>query len=463
MRSVLIVCHLNLLTPDLLFPIQVCINAPQAIKEILIAWEYDAISTDSVKGILDNVKSKMCSLPVVISAWLCSYTNILHQKERLKPMNMVKEFTTPLANEGNTSTDLGNSPLGEQSNTYYKERSTLMANIIKKMFNDLHPRQQSKNKATISTHFNGLTVKTPLWELMETSFNGAHERSWLDLKTIYNMDTLLCIGGPQWFTDTLIRQVLKFDNSSDLNRAIDLVFGLFHMDIEQCALALITNILPNYLLNEKKQEFLSEPKASALIRLTVMTIYDAMTEVESGRKARQPKRLGRKRHYYQEMSTDSEPMDIDFKANSGPMRPTKTMRSETESDLLDNTPFSFERPTGDSDQKTRLQLLNEPIYKAVVDLLRLLTLISADSTISHRTLIPILFLEQLVLCVKEDSQKILQFMPMNLIACLIKTMPESITMEFLLAVSDVQTFRSRKITARLLCQLSKAKTMQTTL
>ena len=343
-------------------------------------------------------------------------------------------------------------------------RSTLMANIIKKMFNDLHPRQQSKNKSAIPSFSNGLTLKTPLWELMETSFGGAHERSWLDLKTVYNMDTLLCIGGPQWFTDTLIRQVLKLDNSADLNRAIDLVFGLFHMDIEQCALALITNVLPNYLLNETKQELLSEPRASALIRLTVMTIYDALTEVESGRKSRKPKRLGRKRHYHQEMSAECEPMDIDFKPGSG--RPVKAMRGDIEIDLqsiverINNTPFSFERPAAETDFKTRLQMLNEPIYKGIVDLLRLLKEIAADSTISQRTLIPILFLEQLIVCVKEDSTRILQFMPMDLIECLIKTMSESMTMEFLLAVSDVQTVRSRKITARLLCRLWRAQTIQ---
>ncbi|CAG2112159.1 unnamed protein product [Medioppia subpectinata] len=463
---------------------EVCVNAPQAIKEILLAWEYDSISTDSVKVILDNVKSKMCSLPVVIGAWLCSYINILHQKERLKPMNMLQQFTSPLTNEANTSFGGGGAggntpsdadrgqpaPTGgaaaaaaDQPNTYYKERSTLMANIIKKMFYDLHPRQQSKNKTTISTFSSGLTVKTPLSELMESSFAAAHEHSWLDLKTIYNMDTLLCIGGPQWFTDTLIRQVLKFEHSEDLNRAIDLVFGLFHMDIEQCALALVSNILPNYLLNESKQEFLSEPKASALIRLTVMTIYVALNEVDSGRKSRQPKRMGRKRHYCQEMTADCEPMDTDFKM-SGPNRAAKSMRSDVlDSDLLDNTPVSFDSGSGsggsDDDHRAaaRQYLLQEPIYKAIVELLRLLTLIAADSTISQRTLVPILFLEQLILCVKEDSHRILQLMPMNLIACLIKTIPEALSMEFLLAVSDVQTVRSRKITARMLCQLAKAK------
>ncbi|XP_054167104.1 mediator of RNA polymerase II transcription subunit 24-like [Oppia nitens] len=456
---------------------EVCMNGPQAIKEILLGWEYDSITTDNVKLILDNVKSKMCSLPVVISAWLCSYINILHHKERLKPVNMLKQFATPLAtdninlaannnnnnNNNNTAVDaIGNNPDNgrgqpaptagsDQPNTYYKERSTLMANIIKKMSNDLHPQQISKSK-TIPSSSSGLTVKTPLWELMESNFIAAHERSWLDLKTIYNMDTLLCVGGPQWFTDTLIKQVLKFEHLNDLNRAIDLVFGLFHMDIEQCALALITNILPNYLLNESKQEFLSEPKVSALIRLTIMTIYVALNEVQNVRKLQHKSRVGRKRHYCQEISQDLEPMDVD----STTTRTAKSMRTESDSELLENTPIYFERQTNDVDINNRL---NEPIYKAIIDLLRLFTLIAADSTISQRTLVPIIFLEQLILCVKEGSYKILQLMPMNMIGCLIKTIPDSISMQFLLAVSDVQTVRSRKITARLLCQLAKAKTM----
>lgn len=419
----------------------VCINSPLAIKEVLLAWEHGEISTDNVKLILDNVKRNMCSLPVVISAWLCAYINILHHEERLKPINLLQQFMTPLTPE---------SPEQPQE-LFYKERSTLMINIIKKMFYDLLP-MPSKIKTVSSIS----TLKTPLWEIMESNFQGAQERSWLDIKTVYNMDTLLCVGGPLWFTDTLVRQILKCESAGDLSRAVDLVFGLFHMDIEQCALALLTKVIPGYLLNESKQDYLCEPKASALVRLTVMSVYDALYEYENST-SEKSKRLGRKRHYYQEMSDLIIPDDD--KMINGPIRPTKLLKSESHhSDLLDNTPFSFEQQQLSNEQANlKADLINKPIYKAISNLLRLLTSIAADSNISHRTLIPILFLEQLILCVKEDSHKILQFMPVHLIYSLIKTMPESISFEFLLAICNVQTVRSRKITARSLCQLAKAK------
>ncbi|RWS26797.1 mediator of RNA polymerase II transcription subunit 24-like protein [Leptotrombidium deliense] len=430
-----------------------CVNAPAAIKEVLIAWEHEAISTDNVKLILDNVKSKMCCLPVVISAWLCSYINILHHDERLKPMNMLQQFMTPLST-GDASANNGSEASTNQD--YYKERSTLMAAIIKKMLYDLHPPQQTKSKGIISVISHGLTSKTPLLKIMESNFTAAHDRSWLDLKSVHNMDTLLCVGGSTWFVDSLIRQLLKFEHENDLNRAVDLIFGLFHLDIEQCSLSLLLFVLKSYLLNNHRQEQLCEPKVSALARLTVMTIFSALNEVESIKMGKQ--RSGRKKHhYYEEIPSDFDPFESDFKTSvnnngNGP-RPPKVAKTDAQyglSTLLDDTPFSFQ-------QSQHYFQLNEPLTKSVVELLRLLTVIITDSVVSPRTMFPLVFLEQLVMCAKEDSHKILRFLPFHMIISLIKTFPETLTYEFLLAISNLETFKARKITARALCQLKRAK------
>jgi mediator of RNA polymerase II transcription subunit 24 len=276
------------------------------------------------------------------------------------------------------------------------------------------------------------------------------------------MDNLLVVGGSKWFVDALFRQLVKYEHSMDLNRAVGLIFGLFHLDVEECTFALLTHVLPNYLLNEHKQELLFEPKASALARLTVMTIYSALNELKN-------RRSGRKRHYLQDTAGDFEPMDIDSKAphgggDSGNQRPPKVLRrSDSQSGLiglLDDTPFAFqERHQFSSEETPRKSVahLNEPFTKAIADLLRLLTIIISDSSVSQRVLFPLVFLEQLVLCVKSDAQDILQFMPLPMIMSLIEIMPETISYEFLLAVGNIQTLKSRKVVARALCQLSRAK------
>ncbi|RWS00264.1 mediator of RNA polymerase II transcription subunit 24-like protein, partial [Dinothrombium tinctorium] len=434
-----------------------CMNAPAAIKEILLAWEHEVITTDNVKLILDNVKSKMCCLPVVISAWLCSYINVLHHDERLKPINMVQQFMTPLVTDA-----ANNNGSEQQSNSdFYKERSTLMAAIIKKMFYDLHPPYQTKTKGIISVISHGLTSKTPLLKIMETNFALAHDRSWLDVKTVHNMDTLLCVGGSNWFVDALVRHLLKFEHDNDLNRAVDMIFGLFHLDIEQCALSLLLNTLKSYLLNSAKQEQLCEPKISSLARLTVMTIFSALNELQNSKLGKQ--RSGRKKHHYLEDNpSDFDPFEADLKhslSNSGSIpRPPKLPKSDTRygsMTLLEETPFTFQQQQ--QGQQVSSPFLNEPLTKSIVELLRLLTVIITDSTVSPRTLFPLVFLEQLILCAKEDAHKILRFLPFQMIISLLKTFPETLTYEFLLSISNTETLKARKIVARALCQLKRAK------
>jgi hypothetical protein len=45
------------------------------------------------------------------------------------------------------------------------------------------------------------------------------------------------------------QEVLKFRYQEDLSRAVDLAFGVFHLDIEHCTLALLMQVLPQYLYN----------------------------------------------------------------------------------------------------------------------------------------------------------------------------------------------------------------------
>lgn len=55
---------------------EVCFNMPGAIREVLIAWEQEALSVTDVKRILDTMQAPMCCLPVCAAAWLCSYMQV---------------------------------------------------------------------------------------------------------------------------------------------------------------------------------------------------------------------------------------------------------------------------------------------------------------------------------------------------------------------------------------------------
>ncbi len=57
---------------------------------------------------MDNVKGKMCSLPVVVSTALCSYINLLEDEARRKPLNILQQLMKMVPHDPN--------------NQYYAER-----------------------------------------------------------------------------------------------------------------------------------------------------------------------------------------------------------------------------------------------------------------------------------------------------------------------------------------------------
>ncbi|XP_055937479.1 mediator of RNA polymerase II transcription subunit 24-like [Argiope bruennichi] len=428
---------------------EVCINAPAAAKEILLAWEHGALSTEKVKIILDHIKGQYCFLPICISAWLCNYISVLHHQERLKPINMLQQFTQPLSEP---ATSPGESPSGsgrqtpqmqgvDQEKNFYPQRSVLMMGIINIMMFDLHPPKQGKNRcAPLIPH--GLTVKLPLGKILDEVFHEVHFRGWLDLRSIRYFDTLLCVGGARWFCDSLVRQILGYQFLKDINRAVDMITGIFYLDIEQCALALLLHVLPFYLYNEYHQEQLAEPYGTALARLTVITTYAALQSrlcsATGGIKS------GCKRSYREVDIFDArDPADYN--------RSSKMHRSNNE--LLEDTPFELQSL---NDEQMRNAVAN-PINKAIADVMRTLLVIASDATMSARSYFPIRFLEQVVLCAKDDAHMILQFMPLGLVGLLLKKYPEEFSHALILAVSSMQSPRARKVSALSLCQLTIAQ------
>lgn len=422
----------------------VVINAPAAAKEVLIAWQHGAFSTDKVKAILDYVKKQMCFVPVCISAWLCNYINVLHYGERLKPLNVLQQFLVPLQRESTNSpgeSPSNNQVLHQPGNIYFNFRSSIMIGIINKMIHDLHPvtHKEYKNLGTVSPY--GLTVRTPLAKILDEIFNSVHSKGWLDMKSLQYFDTLLYVGGARWLCESLIERLLNYRFMKDINRAVDMIVGIFYIDIEQCALALLLHVLPSYLYSESHEELMTEPYSIALSRLTVITTYAALQSREcsvAGNK------VGCKRSH-QELDIE------DTKDMHEHCRPSKIHRSNAE--LLEDTPFKLQSL---SDEHLRSAVAN-PINKAIADLMRTLLVIASDATISARSHFPIRFLEQVVLCAKEKVSAMLQFMPLGLVGLLFKKFPEEFSHELILAVSSMQSPRARKVAALSLCQLTIAQ------
>lgn len=61
---------------SLVFWHEVCTNSVGVVQNLLLAWENGAVSFTDVKKVLDVFKSRICTLPVCISAWLCAYIQV---------------------------------------------------------------------------------------------------------------------------------------------------------------------------------------------------------------------------------------------------------------------------------------------------------------------------------------------------------------------------------------------------
>ena len=436
---------------------EVCHNLPGSMKEVLVAWEEDAITVEEVTKIVDNVKSRMCCLPIVISAWLCSYINTLHHEERELPLDLLKQFMTPLPLDHPAVETKPSGDTQEVQPLFYKERSTLMSAIIKKMMFDLQPQVEvTKPKPGVSPICHGLTVKTSFDQILQADFTIAHTRSWLDMKCVNDMSTLLNVGGSDWFVDALVRQFLQFDCENELQKAVGLMFGLFHLDLEKCAISLVDKILPAYLLASARQDILFEPRASSLARLALVTIFAAFALKDGN------ERSGEKNG---SLKGKDEEMDVDSSMVIKPDPDSVPSVLGIKPSLLpafESCPYYIRRQLTSS-PKSSLDLMEDPLTKSVANLVLLLHSILNDPEINQRTLFPGIFLEQLILVGKEESRKLVQFLPIDTTLSLIRMSPESITFEYLMALSDLSTSKSRKCTARTLCQLLRGKRLSRSL
>uniref|UniRef100_T1JEP9 Mediator of RNA polymerase II transcription subunit 24 n=1 Tax=Strigamia maritima TaxID=126957 RepID=T1JEP9_STRMM len=431
---------------------EVCINAPAAIKEILLAWEHGCIPTENVRLILENVKSRVCCLPVCISAWLCSYMNIIHHDHRIKPMSILQEFLKPPSATDQTNSDTS-STQGSQdaANMYYKERAGLMIAIVKRMFYDVHPPTLNPNKMKLLVHPYILVSRTPISQLLESEFSALHTQGWLDLKYIHALEGLLTVGGPEWFVRTLVQLGLNYVYNPELQWSVNLLFAIFQLDIEACTLALLTCILPSYLQNMNRMEALTEPYASALAKLTVMCIYSGLQA-----KLSQKAVAGGRKKSSKKMRRDQED-NFDL-SESGRSSKYRRVMSDVDMLELDDAPMGL-LLTASSQSNINMA---EPLNKAIDELFRLFGVIANDHNLSPRTHFVFLFLQQTVVCGKSHMRMILQFMQINLVSKMMKCLPDLFSTELVLSLCDTQTAVGRKAMAKMLCQLFNYRATQRT-
>lgn len=396
-------------------PHDLCMNVSGAIKEILFAWEQGSLSAADVKRMLDSLRQKMASLAVCASVWLCSYINVVHQDAFLKPLNMVQQFLTPL-------TEM------EIQIDNFKERATLMCQIIRKMQHEIHPPPIPKNKPISLSH--SIISRQPILEQLQSVWEDIKIRGYLHIDATHIIESLLNTTGPVWFVTYLVKETLKFRYQNDLDRSVDIVLAMFHLNIQRCTEALILHVLPQYLYNAKLCEELVEPQCAVLAKLSVYCIYAAL-EFSNSSRAQNP----RKRRL-----DDAD--DLDALCSS-----SKSRR------LNDNSSDSSLYYSQGSNMSGGA-ILREPLNSSLETLFKSFSqLAGKNGNVTPQTHFILEFLVYVVQCGYERAQLVLQKMPSELVPTLIKALPDSFNISLILRLYDLSTAYGRKDTARDLCLL----------
>uniref|UniRef100_A0A670KHV2 Mediator of RNA polymerase II transcription subunit 24 n=1 Tax=Podarcis muralis TaxID=64176 RepID=A0A670KHV2_PODMU len=235
---------------------EACLSISAAILEILNAWENGVLTFESVQKITDNIKGKVCSMAVCAVAWLVAHVRMLGLDEREKSLQMIRQLATPL--------------YAENTLQFYSERVVIMSSILEHMCADVLQQTAANIKFSATgvvtmPYWNFLPAKKPIKEVLMGVFSKVLEKGWVDSRSIHIFDTLLHMGGVYWFCNNLVKELLKETRKEHAMRAVELLYSIFCLDMQQLTLTLLGHILPNLLTDSSKWHMLMDPPGKALL------------------------------------------------------------------------------------------------------------------------------------------------------------------------------------------------------
>lgn len=207
---------------------EVCMNIPGMLYSVLVAWENETIAPTAVKNILDSLRSKMCCYAVVAASWLCAYIRVLKEDEQAKPRVMVQQLMKPIDEASN-------------SEPTFKEKFTLTQEIILRIYESRTPVDALSNK----------TNNKPLIDLFNEQWTEISLKKSLPFDVAMNLEQIYKSCGAFWMMKNFLDQIFNCKFIKEMESTVDIVFAIMHLNIEAFTEALLRDILPVMLLNNK--------------------------------------------------------------------------------------------------------------------------------------------------------------------------------------------------------------------
>lgn len=461
------------------------INSQLVIKELVQAFLSGLMTLDQIKPILVHLKSNVCSLSLSASTWLFSQLQMAENDQRNKLLLLLNELISPpnqvLEQPTSTNDDLESMPNSLAG--YLNERSSLACKITKRLYQKHLP-----NLVDLEDQPKSLQIKSNLpscIDLTKVNLNSKLElilesnQAFLPTHVVHELDDLVKLGGITWFTKRVVSHYFfQHEDVSCLADNVDAAYQLLHLDLEQSSIILLNDVLPSLLMYESSHKGLAEPTVSALVKLTIMTLFAAITQLTSFKKCDLSRRCGHRQNYQLEVYRNRQVCELteeltrntpyfyqmpkSFFKSSTNLSTNNIKLKESELTSVEEPMEIDELSTLKSASKTPSQtdclaaieeIHKEPLYIEFVRFVNLLHNMTVYDEFNARALLLQALLEQIVICLREGAGQLLMFIPFNMLDALIRQSSNTLTFEALLAYICLDSSRARKVGAKLLCQL----------
>ncbi|XP_016144769.1 mediator of RNA polymerase II transcription subunit 24 [Sinocyclocheilus grahami] len=415
---------------------EICLSTPAAILEVLNAWENGVLSVEAVQKITDNIKGKVCSMAICAVAWLVAHVRMLGLDEREKPQTMIRQLMTPMS--------------GENTLQFYHERVVIMSSILEHMCADVFQQTGLSLRPAVEgqepiPYRNLLPARQPIRQALQTQFREVLEKGWVDSHAFHLFEYLLHMGGVFWFTNNLVKELLKETRKEWASRVVELLYSIFCLDTQQITLTLLGHILPRLLTDPAHWHSLADPPGRALAKLSVWCALSSYSSHHKGQaSARQRKRQREDIEDY----TSLFPLD-----DTQPSKLMRLLSSNEDETVMLSSPGDRSMSSSLSASQLHTVNMRDPLNRVLANLFLLISSLLGSKTAGPHTQFVQSFIEECVECSEQGSRgSILQFMPFTMISELVKLQalakPKTV-----LSITDLSLPLGRRMAAKAIAAL----------
>ncbi|CAL8300803.1 unnamed protein product [Lota lota] len=415
---------------------EICLSTPAAILEVLNAWENGALTVDAVQRITDNIKGKVCSMAICAVAWLVAHVRMLGRDEREKPQTMIRQLVLPL--------------YGENTLQFYNERVVIMSSILEHMCADVFQQTGLLLRSPLEgqepiPYRNLLPAKEPIHEALCRQFQAVLRKGWVDSRALHLFESLLHIGGVFWFTNNLVKELLKETRKEWANRVVELLYSIFCLDTQQITLTLLGTILPNLLTDPAHWHSLADPPGKALAKLSVWCALSSFSTHHKGQaSARQRKRQREDIEDYSSLF----PLD-----DTQPSKLMRLLSSNEDEPVTLSSPGDRSMSSSLSASQLHTVNMRDPLNRVLANLFLLISSILGSKMAGPHTQFVHRFMEECVECLEQGHRgSILQFLPFTMVSELVK-LPAMAKPKVVLAITDLTLPLGRRVAAKAISAL----------